>query len=51
VIGDHIDWECRSFEIILPSFESFKNHKELFVIHIVVVFQGGKSPGVECNGV
>src|SRR5882724_1715212 len=48
VIGGHIDLKCRA---LLPSFESFKKCKELFVMHVVVEFQGRKSPGVECNGV
>jgi len=27
VIGDHIDRECRAFEIMPPSFEGFKDRK------------------------
>src|SRR5882672_12961064 len=34
-----------------PSFESFKNREELFVVDIVIEFQSGKSLGVECNWV
>jgi len=39
VTGDHIDWECRTFKIMSPSFESFKNHKELLVMHVIFEFQ------------
>ena len=51
VIGDHVNWKSRAFEVMSPLFESFKNCKELFVMDIVVQFQSGKGPGVECNGV
>jgi len=51
VIGDHIDWKSRAFEIMLPSFESFKNCEYLFVMDIIVEFWGRKCPGVECNRV
>src|SRR5882724_3111845 len=34
-----------------PSFESFKNCKQLFVMDIVIEFRGRKCPGVECNRV
>src|SRR5882724_5976884 len=36
---------------MLPSFESFKNCEELFVMDIIIDFWGRKSPGVECNRV
>ena len=51
VIIDHIDQKSRAFEVMSLSFESFKNCEELFVVDIVVEFQSGKGPGVECNGV
>jgi len=50
VIDDHIDRRSRAFKVMSPSFESFKNREELFVMDVIVEFQRGKGPGVECNG-
>jgi len=51
VISDHIDQKSRAFEVMSPSFESFKNREEFFVMHIIVEFKSRKSPGVESNRV
>jgi len=36
VIGDHVKQKSRAFEVMSPSFESFKNPKELFVVDVIV---------------
>ena len=41
VIGDHVDQKSRAFQVMSPSFESFKNH-ELFVVDIIVEFRAEK---------
>ena len=51
MIGDHIDQKCGTLEVMSPTFEGFENCEEFFVMHIVVEFRSGKSPGVESNGV
>jgi len=40
VIGDHINQKSRAFEVMSPSFESFKNCEEFFVMDIVIEFRG-----------
>ena len=38
MIGDHVDRKSRAFEVMSPSFESFKNCEQLFVMDIVIEF-------------
>ena len=50
VISDHVDRESRAFQVVSPSFEGFKNRKELFVVDVIVEFRSGKGLGVEQMG-
>ena len=38
MIGDNVDQDSRALKVMLPTFEGFKNCKELFVMNIIVVF-------------
>ena len=42
VVGNDIDWNIGTFEIISPDMESFENGEKFFVMDIVVQFRVGK---------
>ena len=50
MISEHVNQKSRAFKVMSPSFKSFKNHEELFVVDIIVEFWSGKGLGVERNG-
>src|ERR1700733_3112755 len=51
VVGDNINRSSGTFKIMPPPLESLEDGQEFFIMSIVVKFRGGKSAGVESNGV
>ena len=49
MVHDNIDRSWRSFEVVSPTLEHFKNGEEFFVVNIVIQLCGGESPGVKSN--
>ena len=50
MVGDDINWNVGTFEIVSSDTESFKNGEKFFVVGIVVQFRVGKGTGVEGDG-
>jgi hypothetical protein len=51
VVGDNVNRSSGTFKIMSPPLESLEDGQEFFIMSIVVKFGGGKSAGVESNGV
>ena len=39
MIRDHVDWNTRTFEVVPPNMECFKDCKEFFVMGVIVEFR------------
>ena len=49
MIGDHINWCARTFQVVLSHPESIKNGKQLFVMSVMVFFGSGKQQDEYCQ--
>ena len=38
VVSNNIDRSSAAFQVLLPTLDSFKDHKEFFVIYVVIEF-------------
>ena len=49
MVGDDIDWNVGTLEIVSPDTESFENGEKFLIMSIVVEFRIMESLGEECD--
>ena len=42
MVGDHINGQRRSFQIVAPIHESLEDHEQFFVVGVIIEFGFGK---------
>ena len=51
MIDDNVNRITRTFKIVTPCLEGFKDFKELFVMNIIIEFRTREHTEMECNRV
>ena len=51
MIHNHVDQSTRTFEVVSPDMESFKDCEQFFVVGVIVEFQSTEGVGMESHGV